>query len=84
MVLGRPEIPLHTNGSENDIRAMVTKRKVSGGTRSDDGRDCRDAFQSLLKTCDKLSVSFWDYLGARFAIAGAEPVPQLAQLLRQP
>jgi len=31
-VLGRPEIPLHTNGSENDIRAVVTKRKVSGGT----------------------------------------------------
>jgi len=84
MVLDRPEIPLHTNGSENDIRAMVTKRKVSGGTRSDDGRDCRDAFQSLLKTCDKLRVNFWDYLGARFAISGAEPVPQLAQLLRQP
>jgi len=30
-VLDRPEIPLHTNGSENDIRAYVTKRKVSGG-----------------------------------------------------
>ncbi len=24
-VLDRPEIPLHTNGSENDIRAVVTK-----------------------------------------------------------
>ena len=43
-VLDRPEIPLHTNGSENDIRAQVTRRKVSGGTRSDTGRDCRDAF----------------------------------------
>jgi hypothetical protein len=32
MVLDRPEIPLHTNGSENDIRAFVTKRKISGGT----------------------------------------------------
>ena len=30
-VLVRPEIPLHTNSSENDIRAVVTKRKVSGG-----------------------------------------------------
>ena len=36
-VLDRPEIPLHTNGSENDIRAQVTRRKVSGGTRSDTG-----------------------------------------------
>src|SRR6202041_299520 len=35
MVLDRPEIPLHTNGSENDIRCQVTKRKISGGTRSD-------------------------------------------------
>jgi transposase IS66 family protein len=26
-VLDRPEIPLHTNASENDIRACVTKRK---------------------------------------------------------
>jgi hypothetical protein len=35
MVLERPEIPLHTNGSENDIRCQVTRRKVSAGTRSD-------------------------------------------------
>jgi hypothetical protein len=37
MVLQRPEIPLHTNGSENDIRCQVTRRKVSAGTRSDLG-----------------------------------------------
>jgi hypothetical protein len=42
-VLDHPEIPLQTNGSERDIRSHVTKRKVSGGTRSDVGRDCRDA-----------------------------------------
>ncbi len=28
MVLKRPEIPLHTNGSENDIRCHVTRRKI--------------------------------------------------------
>ena len=67
MVLDRPEIPLHTNGSENDIRCQVTKRKVSGGTRSDTGRDCRDAFLSLNKTCAKLRIAFWDYLGVRLA-----------------
>jgi hypothetical protein len=33
MVLDRPEIPLHTNGSERDIRCQVIKRKISGGTR---------------------------------------------------
>src|ERR1700690_3095710 len=30
-VLDRPEIPLHTNGSENDIRCHVTRRKVLSG-----------------------------------------------------
>jgi hypothetical protein len=71
MVLERPEIPLHTNGSENDIRCQVTRRKISAGTRSEIGRDCRDAFLSLAKTCDKLGIAIWDYLGSRFKVAGA-------------
>jgi hypothetical protein len=29
MVLERPEIPLHTNGSENDIRCHVTRPRRS-------------------------------------------------------
>jgi hypothetical protein len=81
MVLERPEIPLHTNGSENDIRCHVTRRKVSGGTRSDRGRDCRDTFLGLAKTCAKLAVSFWDYLGDRLTVPGAKAVPQLPELV---
>jgi hypothetical protein len=49
-VLDRPDIPPHTNGSENDIRRQVAKRDISGGTRGDAGRDCRDARLGLLKT----------------------------------
>ena len=74
--LERPDIPLHTNGSENDIRCQVTRRKISGGTRSETGRDCRDAFLGLMKTCDKLGVSFWDYLGSRLDIPGADLTPK--------
>jgi hypothetical protein len=81
MVLERPDIPLHTNGSENDIRCQVTKRKISGGTRSDAGRDCRDAFLGLYKTCAKLGIAFWDYLGARLAVPGCQPIPALAQIV---
>jgi hypothetical protein len=69
MVLERPEIPLHTNGSENDIRCYVTRRKVSAGTRSDVGRDSRDALLSLTKTRDKLHIPVWDYLGSRLKVA---------------
>ena len=81
-VLDRPEIPLHTNGSENDIRVQVTRRRVSGGTRSDAGRDCRDAFLGLMKTCQKLGVSFWDYLGTRLAIPDQPAIPYLPDLVR--
>src|SRR6266852_1898344 len=81
LVLDRPEIPLHTNGSENDIRCQVIKRKISGGTRSDDGRDCRDAFLGLMHTCAKLGISFWDYLGDRMDITGQARVPALANLI---
>ena len=82
MVLDRPEIPLHTNGSENDIRCHVTRRKVSGGTRSDAGRDCRDAFLGLAKTCAKLEIEFWDYLGDRLAVPGSQVIPPLPQVIR--
>ena len=71
MVLDRPEIPLHTNGSENDIRCQVTRRKVSAGTRSDIRAGLpHDAFLSLAKTCDKLGIAIWDYLGSRFKVVG--------------
>ena len=82
MVLDRPEIPLHTNGSENDVRCQVTKRKVSGGTRSDTGRDCRDAFLGLSKTCAKLGFAFWDYLGSRLAVPNQPEVPYLPAIVR--
>jgi len=82
MVLEQPETPLHTNGSENDIRCQVTRRKVSAGTRSDLGRDCRDAFLGLAKTCTKLGVAFWDYLGSRLSVPGQLVIPPLPGLVR--
>jgi hypothetical protein len=82
-VLQRPEIPLHTNGSENDIRACVIKRKISGGTMSDAGRTARDVMLGLLKTCGKLRVSFFRYLGDRLHIPGAITIPQLPDLVRK-
>ena len=65
-------IVLHADGNEGDIRGHAKWRKISGGTRSDLGKRCRDGFASLKKTCRKLDVSFWDYLGDR-AIARHHP-----------
>jgi hypothetical protein len=50
-VLDDPDLPLHNNLSESDIREYVSRRKTSGSTRSEDGRRCRDTFTSLKKTC---------------------------------
>src|SRR3954462_4315570 len=81
LVLERPEVPLHTNGSERDLRPQVVKRKISGGKRSEAGRACRDAFLGLLLTCAKLGVSFWAYLGHRLGVPGAD-APYLPDLVR--
>lgn len=80
LVLQRPEIPLHNNLSENDIRGYVKKKKISGGTRSENGRRCRDTFSSLKKTCRKLGISFWDYLKDR--LSGNNSIPLLSDCIR--
>jgi hypothetical protein len=81
-VLERPEIPLHTNASENDLRACVTKRRISGGTMSADGRQARDVMLGLMKTCRKLGISFFAYLGDRLGLQGSnERIPFLPELV---
>lgn len=81
-VLERPEIPLHTNGSETDLRDYVKKRKISGGTRSNEGRRCRDTFASLKKTCRKLGISFWEYLTDRLGV-GEQTIAPLPDIVRE-
>ena len=81
LVLEHPEIPLHNNLSENDIRQYVKKRKISAGTRSDVGRRCRDTFLSLKTTCRKLGVVFWRYLRDR--IRRLNEIPPLTELIRR-
>ena len=81
LVLEHPELPLHNNLSEGDVREYVKKRKISGSTRSEDGRRCRDTFASVKKTCRKLQVSFWSLLKDR--VSGFNRIPPLPDLIRQ-
>ena len=80
LVLRRPDVPLHTNQSETDIRDFVHKRKVSGRTRGPKGRLRRDVHMSLKQTCRKLGVSFWVYLKDR--ISGTNAIAPLEQLVK--
>jgi hypothetical protein len=79
-VLDKPYLPLHNNLSERDIRDYVKKRKISGSTRSEAGRRCRDTFASLKKTCLKHKISFWHYLKDR--MLGESNIPPLPDLIR--
>jgi hypothetical protein len=79
LVLDRPEIPLHNNLSESDIREYVKRRKISGSSRSSPGRRCRDTFTSLKKTCRKHKISFWNYLQDR--LKNENIVPSLPDLI---
>lgn len=81
LVLDHPKTPLHNNASERDIREFVTKRKISGGTRNTLGRERRDTFTSLSKTCAKNGISFWAYLNDR--IHKKFLIPSLADLIKQ-
>jgi hypothetical protein len=65
---------------KTDIREYVTRRKISGGTRSELGRRARDTFVGLKKTCRKLGISFWNYLTSR--LHGDEQVLSLSDVIR--
>ena len=79
-VLDCPQLPLHNNEAESDIREYVTRRKISGGTRSEAGRRARDTFVGLKKTCRKLGISFWHFLVSR--LRGDGQIPPLPEVIR--
>ena len=81
LVLEKPWVPLHNNVGEQDLRDYVKKRKISGSTRSDPGRQCRDTFASLKKTCRKHGIRFWDYLMDR--LRGKNTILPLADYIRR-
>jgi hypothetical protein len=58
-------------------------REVAGEkvTRSDLGRNCRDAFLGLSKTCAKLGIAFCDYLESRLKLPNHPDIPPLPQLV---
>jgi hypothetical protein len=79
MVLAHPEIPLHNNSAELAARKRVRRRKISFGTRSEDGTRAWDTFATLEATAKKLGVSFYQHIYDR--ISGAYRMPSLAALI---
>jgi hypothetical protein len=81
MVLHHPEIPLHNNPAEIEMRRRVRKRDVSFGPRTEDGKRAWDTFATLLATTKKLGVSFYHYVYDRVTQSGE--IPSLADVIVQ-
>lgn len=80
LVLKNPEIPLHNNTSERAIREKVIQRKIRNCFRSWRGAKASDTFLSLMVTCRKQKISFWEYIKDR--VCKTNQIPPLAQIIR--
>jgi len=79
MTLQHPEIPMHNNPAEWEVRRRVRKRDVSFGPRTPDGIRAWDTFMSLAATTRKLGISFYQYIHDR--ISRTNHIPPLANLI---
>lgn len=62
MVLRHPHLPLTNNEAERALRHWVIMRKISHGTRSDEGTRVFALLASVIDTCRQRGVSPWRYL----------------------
>lgn len=81
LVLKFPEIPLHNNPAELALREGVVKRKISNGTRSDDGKAAWENMMSIMDTCRKHGISLYDYIKDIFS--GKREMTRLSVLIAQ-
>ena len=79
LFLERPEVWIHNNGSEFDLRRPVLGRRNWGGSRAKSGMRVAELFWSLIETCRRAGVDPDEYLkvAARRAIEspGAVTLP---------
>jgi hypothetical protein len=78
-VLDYPFIPIHNNAAEIAIREGVIKRKISYGTRSELGKRAWENMFSIMDTCRKQEVNFFNYLNGIFS--SRNDLPRLAYLI---
>src|SRR5205814_644501 len=81
MVLKHPEILLHNNPAELGARQRVRKRDVSLHARTRRGVNCWDIFQTLLESCKKLGVNFYEYVRDRLCREGH--IAPLGEIIEQ-
>ncbi|CEG12233.1 conserved hypothetical protein [groundwater metagenome] len=79
LVLTNPKIPLHNNPAEIALRETVIKKKISYGTKSENGKTAWENMLSIMDTCRKHEVSFFSYI--REIFSGERKMPKLADII---
>jgi len=61
-VLAYPELPITNNAAERALRHWVIARKISYGTRTEQGSRAYTLLASVIDTCRQRGVSPWPYI----------------------
>jgi hypothetical protein len=81
-VLEYPQLPLTNNEAERALRHWVIARRISYGTRTEQGSRAFALLASVVETCRKRKISPWPYLAKVIAERRkgneAPPIPAVA------
>jgi hypothetical protein len=80
-----PTLPPTNNDAERALRHAVIARRISFGTRTDEGSRFYAAALSVIDTCRKRGVETWGYVASLIAAARAGlPLPPIPKPLATP
>lgn len=79
-VLQHPHLPITNNLAEQALRHWVISRKISYGTRTEQGSRAYTILASVIDTCRQRGVSPWDYIAQVIGERRQDnPVPPLPE-----
>jgi hypothetical protein len=82
LCLEHPEVPPENNEAERSLRHPVVVRKISGGSRSQQGAQSARAHFTVIQTCRKLGISPVEWI--KDLTTGRKSLGSLAALIQTP
>ena len=67
--VGNPDLPPTNNDAETALRHAVIARRISYGTRTDEGSRAYTAILSVIETCRRRKLDAWNYITNAVAAA---------------
>lgn len=80
-VLTYPELPLHNNPAEHEVRSQKRRQDISFQTKTSRGTEVKDAGMTIVQTAKKLKVNIYEYFLDR--VSHFFKMSSLAELIEQ-